>query len=72
MQSGDIEGFEKLVKTRLGVVCSKLELGWLKYLGRLGLEGLFGYYSNLFTSGSFQLEGLKRAFYAEFFDLPLR
>ena len=42
MQSGNIVGSEKLVKTRLRDVRWQLELGGLSTLGRLGLEGLFG------------------------------
>ena len=43
VQSSGIVGFGKLVKTRLQEVHRKLELGGLKYFGKLGLGGLFGY-----------------------------
>jgi len=42
-----IVGFRKLVKTRLREVHQKLELGGLKYFGRLSLGGLFGYLCTL-------------------------
>ena len=42
MQSGNIAGSKKLMKTRLRDVRWYLELGGLSTLGRLGLEGLFG------------------------------
>ena len=44
VQSSGIAGFGKLVKTRLQEVHQKLELGRLKYFGKLGLGSLFGYF----------------------------
>ena len=43
VQSSGIAGFGKLVKTRLQEVHRKLELGGLKYFGKLGLGGVYGY-----------------------------
>ena len=45
VQLSGIAGFGKLVKTRLQEVHQKLELVGLKYFGKLGLGGLFGYLS---------------------------
>ena len=42
---------------------------WVYQAWRVILVSL---YSNLFTSGSFQLGGLQRGFYVEFFSIPLR
>ena len=68
MQSGDIAGSKKLVKTRLQNSIGSRSLERSSTLGRLELEGLLLFvYSNLFTSRLISTWRVVEKFFVEFF-----